>query len=275
MIEDNNGGMNNSYADVSVLIPCYNCASTIDRAVSSVWNQTCKPFEVILVEDCSSDGGATLQVLYELRDRYPEQWIKVMPLPVNEGPGNARNIGWDMARSKYVAFLDADDSWHPQKIEIQYTWMEEHPQVDFSGHLYRQIGDNYRPSVISKKYKARRITTGQLLFSNNICTPSVMLKKDIPQRFDNSKRHSEDYLLWLKIAFEGNAVWRIELPLAFIHKAPFAAGGLSRDLWTMEKGELDTYKQMHTLGYLKSMGLISCSIFSLVKYLRRIIVARI
>lgn len=275
MIEDNNCSINNSCADVSVIIPCYNSASIIERAVASVWQQTRKPIEVILVDDCSSDGGSTLQVLYKLRDRYPEQWVKVIPVPVNKGPGNARNTGWDIARGKYVAFLDADDSWHPQKIEIQYAWMNEHPQVDLSGHLYRQVEDSYRPSVITNKYKERRINTGQLLFSNYIYTRSVMLKNDIPQRFDYSKRHAEDYLLWLKIAFEGSLIWRLEIPLAFTYKPYYEGDGLSSNLWAMEKGELDTYKQIHTLGYLNTIKFVIYSTFSLAKYLRRLIITLI
>lgn len=120
------------FADVSVVIPCYRCSDVIERAVTSVWEQTLRPAEVILVDDCSGDG--TVDTLYALQKKFPPNWIKVIELEQNSGPGEARNAGWAAASHSYVAFLDADDSWHPQKIEIQYSWMIEHPDVVLTGH---------------------------------------------------------------------------------------------------------------------------------------------
>src|SRR5690606_29412442 len=64
-------------------------------------------------------------------------WIRVVPLELNGGAAAARNAGWNSATGKYVAFLDADDTWHPQKIEVQYKWMEAHPEVGLTGHAHR------------------------------------------------------------------------------------------------------------------------------------------
>lgn len=60
---------------------------------------------------------------------------------LNEGPGSARNAGWDKARCQYIAFLDSDDVWHPQKLECQYRYMEEHPYVWLSCHHMKVIQD--------------------------------------------------------------------------------------------------------------------------------------
>lgn len=95
-------------APVSVVIPCYCCADTIDKAVESVWKQTWRPYEVILVEDSSKDHGATRMALSNIIDRYPGGWIKLILLDKNKGPGNARNIGWEASTQRYIAFLDAD-----------------------------------------------------------------------------------------------------------------------------------------------------------------------
>src|SRR5690606_11478324 len=107
--------------------------NTVVRAVASVDAQTLLPAEVILVDDSSGDG--TLNVLYSLQEKYTPGWIKVLALPENVGAGEARNAGWEMATQDYIAFLDADDSWHPQKIEIQYEWMRSHIDVSFTGHV--------------------------------------------------------------------------------------------------------------------------------------------
>jgi len=108
-------------APVSVIIPCYRCADTIGRAVESMIWQTLPPKEILLVEDYSQDEGKTLASLYDLQRKFQDKiTIKVIPLLKNGGPGGARNTGWDEAQQPYLAFLDADDSWHP-RIPVKNT----------------------------------------------------------------------------------------------------------------------------------------------------------
>jgi glycosyltransferase involved in cell wall biosynthesis len=261
----------NNVAPVSVIIPCYLCANTIKRAVESVWKQTLKPFEVILIDDCSPDSGQTLKKLYEIQQEYSDSWVKVISLPVNKGPGNARNIGWDNATQPYIAFLDADDTWHPRKIEIQYGWMKDHPNVSLTGHSFKWIkGSN--PSFFSIKgpYQIYQVKPIELLLSNKFSTPSVMIKRDIPYRFDSNKKYSEDYLLWLEILLNNNEAWRINLPLVSLHKAPFGEGGLSGQLWKMEIGELDTYYKLNRLGLINKISMICLAAYSLFKFSYRL-----
>ena len=120
-------------ASVSVIIPCFRCSLTIRRAVQSIVSQTLIPVEVILVDDGSGDG--TLDVLHDLQREHGADWIKVFTNEKNCGPSTARNVAWASAVSDFVAFLDADDSWHPRKIEIQYNWMINNPSVLFTAHL--------------------------------------------------------------------------------------------------------------------------------------------
>src|SRR6185369_14935384 len=113
------------------------CAGTIERAVRSVAGQSRRPAELILVDDASGDGTGAL--LEGLRSRYGPDWIRIITLERNQGPGTARNVGWDAATSTYIAFLDADDAWHPRKIEIQCAWMDSHPEFAVTGHASRQL----------------------------------------------------------------------------------------------------------------------------------------
>ena len=100
-------------APVTVVVPCYRCATTIERAVVSVAEQMQRPAELVLVDDASADG--TLEVLHALATRHGD-WVKVIALPSNRGAASARNAGWDAATQPLVAFLDSDDACHPPKL---------------------------------------------------------------------------------------------------------------------------------------------------------------
>src|SRR2546427_9146273 len=106
-------------APVSVLIPSYCCADTVARAVESAVEQTLTPAEIIMVDDASPDGGKTYCALKDLQQRFSRRTaIRIIRLERNGGPGAARNRAWEVASQPYVAFLDADDAWHPRKLEI-------------------------------------------------------------------------------------------------------------------------------------------------------------
>lgn len=261
-------------APVSVIIPCYLCADTIERAVESVVGQTFLPGEILLVDDCSGDEGNTLSVLFLLQQKYQHKVpVSVIKLPENSGPGAARNAGWKAAQQTYLAFLDADDRWHPRKLEIQYQWMAAHPEVYLTGHQSRCIMScEQAVSNVINTVRAHHIGRLEFLLSNSLPTRSVMLNREkIAYRFDPDKRYAEDYLLWLTIILNGHAAWKLEAPLAYSYKADFGESGLSGKLWKMEKGELDTYKRIYQQKKILTASFIGLVIFSLLKYLRRLI----
>lgn len=255
-----------SVVPVSVVIPCYRCASTIGRAIDSVFAQSVIPFEVILVEDCSADE--TLEVLQTLENYHPER-LKIIRMERNLGAASARNAGWAIATQPYIALLDADDSWYPEKLRIQYEYMSNNPDVVLCGHQCVLIRDRDDSRALFENFHVTRINAISLLFKNAFSTPTVMLKRDIPFRFKEGKRFAEDLLLWQLIAFSGLQVARIESPLAYVHKPLFGAGGLSVQLWKMEKGELSNFEFLYRT---RKIGLIlfffSVS-FSMAKFLRR------
>lgn len=107
---------------VSVVIPAYNAAATIEAAIRSVLHQSCRDMEVIVVDDGSTDGTAERAQAFGDRVRYVRQ--------ERAGPGPARNRGVAEARGAYVALLDADDLWLPRKLEIQLSVFQREPDVD-------------------------------------------------------------------------------------------------------------------------------------------------
>ncbi|HEU4646850.1 MAG TPA: glycosyltransferase family 2 protein, partial [Burkholderiales bacterium] len=190
-------------APVSAVIPCYRCAATIGRAVSSVAAQTRRPAEVILVDDGSGDG--TLERLHALAASYAPEWIRVAALPENRGAADARNAGWAAATQDYLAFLDADDAWHPRKVELQYAYMKEHPEVALCAHRHEVLAAPEVPDRPVGAFSAERVSKTALLLSNNFFAPTVMmLKRELPQRFLSGRRHVDDHLLWLQIVCGGH-----------------------------------------------------------------------
>jgi glycosyltransferase involved in cell wall biosynthesis len=264
-------GASQGRAPVSAVIPCYRCSGTIRRAVESVAAQTLLPREVILVDDCSADG--TVESLRRLASEYPDGWVKVLPLQANGGPGQARNAGWDASAQPYVAFLDADDSWHDRKIEIQFGWMQANPDALLSGHASVRLMPGQAAAPLANEFEARPVERLRLLLSNCFSTRSVMLRRDLPIRFHPSKRYMEDYWWLLQIVFSGREIFDLGAPLAFTFKADFGEGGLSARLWEMEKSELDNYWGLWRSGMLGIPAVVLLSFWSLLKYVRRCVVS--
>lgn len=264
-----------SIVPVAVVIPCYQCTATIERAIASVAAQTYLPERVILIDDFSQDS--TLEKLNELSKIYPENWIHVIAKSHNSGPGDSRNVGWEIATSNYVAFLDADDSWHPSKLQIQYTYMERSPDISLTGHLGETVTDSpdlgYDP-IYSSDLSTRRIFPLRALFFNDFITRSVMVKRDIPMRFDSQMRYSEDYLLWLQIINSGLKAEVINIPLAYSYKSDYGKGGLSGQLWNMEKGELTSLRRIFKDYDVNVLLQLTSASFSFAKYIRRVIVSK-
>ncbi len=262
-------------AHVSVIIPCYRCADTIERAVASVMAQTLPPEEIILIDDFSNDAQETVSALNRLRQRHQEICIKVILLSENNGPGSARNAGWSASSQPYLAFLDADDSWHPRKLEIQYKWMEDHPEVLLSGHLSNVLEQGSALPELPTRVIAHQINKHKLLIKNCLPTRSVMLKREVPFKFVPGKRYAEDYMLWLTILLNGHQASLLEMPLAYSYKAEFGGGGLTGNLWKSEQGVIDTYQRLFNLGLISLVTLYLVSAFSLMKYWRRCFIVKL
>ena len=256
---------------VSAVVPCYRCAATVRRAVASIAGQTSRPAQVILVDDGSRDD--TVDVLRDLRRSYGESWVTVVALDENRGAASARNSGWNIASGEYIAFLDADDAWHPRKLEIQHAFMRARPDISLCGHAHVRIAEGAPLDTPLHTPGYSAISFGQLLLSNRFITPSVMVRRDIAQRFLESARHMEDHLLWLRIAASGARVARLDETLAFIYKPQFGATGLSANLADMERAELGNYRRLREEGSISAATMWAMQAYSLAKFARRLFLA--
>jgi hypothetical protein len=269
--------MKRSISSVSVIIPCYCCSETIERAVQSIFQQTVLPREVILIEDCSPDESKTKKKLESLEMFYsknrPQVKFKSIFSPVNAGPGAARNLGWNFSSSQYVAFLDADDSWMKNKLEVQYGWMNKHPNIFLSCHLTEFYANTRISNKIKNQVFNQTITLFDMLFSNKISTRSVMVKNNERYRFDNSARYSEDYSLWLRMISDGMECARINQYLAFTYKREYSKGGQSQNLLLMQIGEIKAITQLRKNGSIGIMLYAFCCLWSVLKFIKRVVVS--
>lgn len=258
---------------VSVVIPCYHHVESIERAVASVAMQSMKVIECIIVND--GGGEPADRVLSKLQYRYGKNWLIIESLQSNVGAGGARNIGWDRAHGTYIAFLDADDAWHPRKIEIQYGYMSGHPEVSLCGHRHRQEVSKPQWWNYSLTERYTNVKLASLLFSNKFITPSAMVKRDLNVRFSANQRYMEDFRLWLTIAIQGKCIVMLEDELACIYKPKFGQSGLSADLVNMELGELRTYLAICLENPIILPLLIFLFPYSLAKFLRRLLLVMV
>ena len=260
-----------NFAPVSVVVPCYRCAATIERAVASIAAQTLLPAEVLLVDDAS--GDETLAVLNILQARHGE-WLRVLAFESNRGAASARNAGWDAAHHPFIAFLDADDAWHRRKIEIQYSYMHAHPEVALSGHLCRQVppGADDTPQWNLGPTLSEQLSWRRLLVRHSFVTPSVMLKREIDLRFAEGMRYMEDHRLWLEIVSASLVTVKLNMELVAVYKPVYGASGLSADMWSMEKAELSNYRYFCKQGKISLWLLSLLQCYSLAKYARRLFI---
>ena len=256
----------NAKVPVSVVIPCFRCMLTLERAVVSVVRQTELPQELILVDDCSGDDTRSLMV--QLQSRYSQGWIRLVLLETNVGAASARNAGWDLARGRFVAFLDADDAWHPRKIELQYKFMDSATDVVITGHGHVQLNALQDADDVTEA-EFQRIPASYVFIKNPFVTSSFMVRKDLDFRFLAGRRYMEDHYFLMQVSSAGLGIAKARTHLAFIFKPIFGEAGLSADLLKMQRGELDNYRLIGRAGSISLLAVILLEAYSWLKFCRR------
>ncbi len=257
-------------APVSVIVPCFRAAATVADSVASVAAQTLLPAEVVLVDDGSDDN--TLEELRRIERSYPQGWIKVVVLPRNGGLPVARNRGWDHATQPWVAFLDADDTWHPPKLQMQMEALAADPKIMLISHdMNVQSRSDPAPKLKHpvKVHIFKHPVLTVLISRRPFPAASMMVRRDVPFRFDEKRRRCEDFMFWSEILLRGHRCARINQVLASWHKAPFGAGGLSGDLVAMQQGVVDVLRTLHQQGLLRWWQWRLADAIGFVRYIRR------
>ncbi|HXS72800.1 MAG TPA: glycosyltransferase [Rhodanobacteraceae bacterium] len=186
---------------VSVVTPSYNAAATISDTIASVAAQTWREFELIVVDDGSSDH--TPMLLAQHARRYP--WISWC-MQANAGAAAARQTAISLARGEFIAFLDADDVWAPNKLALQIAAFGRNPRAAFVYADARDFqSDRERPQTLFEQKRPARGNVLRALFErgNFILTSSAMVRKSVLREvdgFDLTRRINEDVDLWFRVA---------------------------------------------------------------------------
>lgn len=249
--------------NVSVITPAYNSSATIRASLESAIHQSYPVYEIIVVNDGSKDN--TCEIVQDVIHQYPNISIHFIDKE-NQGPSIARNLGVEKATGDLIAFLDSDDVWLKGKLKAQVEIFKSNPEIALVGGLYKTN------KTTSPEFKM--ISFNQLLLSNVFFTSATVVRRSVfnsvkPFRID--KKYSEDYNLWLRILaqFKGGVLQ--ENVFTYASETGINSEGLSGNLWLMEKGELDNYKEMYQLKYISLVKWIFLTVFSLLKYCRRLI----
>ena len=230
---------------VSVITPAYNAARFIRETIKSVQAQTFTHWEMIVIDDCSTDN--TKDVVEEQARNDPR--IRLLGMDKNSGQALARNKGMRVARGKYIAFLDSDDLWLPEKLAMQTEFMEK------TGHVltyssYKKI--NEKGEVISSPLKCPPIVNlDSLLRSNHIgCLTAVYNAEKLGKVYMPNIPKREDYALWLKILSMGNKAYLVDRCLAMYR---IRQGSVSNNKASAAFYQWKLYREIEKLSLIKSL----------------------
>ena len=228
---------------VSVIIPTFNRAHLLPRAIDSVLKQTYRHFELIVVDDGSIDDTASVVAQYSDQLRY----IRLD----NQGVSHARNVGVAHAKGDWLAFLDSDDEYLQHRLEWQVNFIENHPQISLvhGEEIWIRNGVRVNPHKKHKKFGGRIF---QKCLQRCLISPSaVIVKKDLLSSqggFDENFVVCEDYDLWLKIT--------ARFEVGFIEKPIIVKYGGHQDQLSRKYVAMDYYRVKSMFALLQDLSLL-------------------
>lgn len=231
---------------VSIIIPVYNASRFLEETINSIQKQTYSNWEAIFIDDCSSDNSYNLIKKYQKEDKR----IKLIKNKTNSGAAVSRNNGIDHAEGDYLCFLDADDKWHPEKLEKQINFMQElNCEFSFTGYQFANEKCNPNGKIVSVPDK---INYKQALKNTTIWTSTVMFdmnklsKEDI--RMPNIKR-GQDTATWWKVLKKIQYAYGLNEVLSYYRRTN---NSLSANKLTALKRTWNLYRNVEHLNILSS-----------------------
>ena len=215
---------------VSVVIPAYNAAPFLSGALKSVLAQTYKNYEILVIDDGSTD--ATAEVIKRL------SMVRLLSQR-HTGAAAARNRGIGAARGSLVAFLDADDIWMPSKLEKQVAFLQRHPDIGMAICEHTVLEEDGSERMSDKSVLFKGDTVRNIFLHSDVATPTVIVRKEVFNKvglFDESLSCAEDENLWMRIGMS----YRIGLVGEPLAKVIIRSSSTSR-----QKGMMRSWVQEH------------------------------
>ncbi|MES2411895.1 MAG: glycosyltransferase family 2 protein [Bacteroidota bacterium] len=239
---------------VSIITPTYNSEKFISATIQSVQNQTYPTWELIIIDDCSTDK--TVEIINRVVKS--DSRIKLHSLTKNEGTGIARNIGVANSKGTYISFLDSDDLWKPNKLEMQLNFMREN-DLAFTFSFYECIDENGNHLNIRKE--APSLTTyKKLFFCNYIGNSTAIYNADVLGKIPINKiRKRQDWMLWLTIVKKIKVAQPVPDVLAYYR---IRKNSISSSKIDLLKFNFNVYHKFHKMNYFVSLGCTLIFIFT-------------
>ncbi|WP_455042000.1 glycosyltransferase family 2 protein [Leptotrichia buccalis] len=229
---------------VSIIVPMYNAEKFIGKTIESVLAQTYQNWEMLIMNDVSTDNSLAIVSLYAKKD----ERIKIVNTEKNVGVVKGRNFLIDLASGKYIAFLDADDYWHNEKLEKQIKFMKE-KNASISCTEYTRVKENEEKinDVIIKE----EISYNDMLKNNYLGCLTVMYDAEkIGKRYFKELEKNEDYVLWLEIVKDVNTIYGLKENLAYYRVLD---NSRSSNKVKTAKVRWEIYRKIEKLSLLKSI----------------------
>ncbi|MBR3280735.1 MAG: glycosyltransferase family 2 protein [Clostridia bacterium] len=228
---------------VSIVIPVYNAEKFLDDTIKCVLGQTYTNWEVLLINDCSKDKSK------EIAQKYLNEKIKWFDQEKNGGPAIARNKGIELAKGRYICYLDADDLWNKEKLEKQVNFMQE-KDCEFSFTGYEFANSEGVPNG-KKVYVPEKITYKQALKNTTIWTTTAMfdMKKLTKEDIYMIDVKSEDTATWWKILKKIDYAYGLNEILAYYRRTE---GTLSSNKFQAIKRIWNLYRNVEHLNLFSS-----------------------
>jgi len=233
---------------VSIIMPTYNCGDFIGYTIDSVIAQTYQQWELIIIDDCSTDNTIEVINTYLLS----EPRIKYFQFDKNSGAATARNKGVNLAQGRYMAFLDSDDIWFSNKLSKQITFMKKN-KYSFTCTSYTKIDEN--GNNLNRIIKAIVKSDYETILKKNPGNSTVIYDAKILGKFQipNIKKRN-DYVMWLQVIKRAESLYGILEPLGS-HR--IRAGSLSKNKTNLVGYHWKVYREIEHLSLIKSIYLIA------------------
>ena len=228
---------------VSIITPAYNAAGYVQTAISSVRDQTYQNWEMLIVDDCSSDN--TVEIVEQAAAMDPR--VRLIRQPKNGGPAAARNSALNAAKGRWIAFLDSDDLWLPQKLELQLAFQRTHgAKITFTAFSRITADGRTTGRLINIP---ERVSYQQLLGNTVIATSTVIIDREMSGEFRMKAIYYDDFGCWLDMLRGGDAALGLKCDLM---RYRVVRKSVSRNKKNSARQVWRTYRTVEGIGLLRA-----------------------
>lgn len=244
----------------SIIMPLYNCSYYLKQAINSIHSQSYDDWELIIVDDCSTDNSLNIAKAFAKKDCR----IKVIELKQNLGVANARNVAIEAAQGRFIAFLDSDDIWYSQKIQKQINFMIKN-DINISFTAYDKIDEEGIPFQTIRV--PLKVNYKDLLKTNVMgCLTVIYDTKNLGKVFMHEHTKREDFATWLKILKKVDYAYAVPEVLAqyrvYTDQSSSKKVSMARESWRLYRSveQLNLFQSTYYFSHYAIRGLLRTKI---------------